>query len=67
MNYAFILIVDSKAHTARKISEGLRKYREGVDQRKEVALEEGCKLVPNHLSMALFRNKQEVIFDLSLS
>ena len=54
MNYAYMMIVDSKARTAHKISAGLRKYREGIDHRKEVALEEGCKLVPDHLSMALY-------------
>ena len=54
MNYAYMMIVDSKASTARKISAGSRKYREGIDHRKEVPLEEGCKLVPNHLSMALY-------------
>ena len=29
--------------SARKISGGSWKYRKGVDHRKEVALEEGCK------------------------
>ena len=41
MNYAYMMIVDSKASTARKISAGSRKYREGIDHRKEVPLEEG--------------------------
>ena len=53
MNHAYMMIVDSTARTACKISGGSWKYREMVDHRKEVALEEGCKLVPNHLSMAL--------------